>query len=88
MELVHPIQVQPVEISRLPEVDFNNIPFGRVFSDHMLEANYANGTWGDPVIKPYGRISLAPPMTALHYGQSIFEGLKAYKTEDGTPALF
>ncbi len=88
MEAVHPIQIQPVVQSRIAEVDFNNIPFGRVFSDHMLVADYRDGQWQVPTIQPYGRISLEPSMTALHYGQSIFEGLKAYKAPNGRPVLF
>ena len=88
MEVVHPIQIRRTSQSGLDQVDFNNIAFGRVFSDHMLVADYADGQWKAPVIEPYGRISLAPPMTALHYGQSIFEGLKAYKGANGRPVLF
>lgn len=82
------IKIKPTSKSRIHEVDFDNIAFGRVFSDHMLVADYANGAWQPPVIRPYDRLSLAPSVTALHYGQSIFEGMKAYKDPDGNPVLF
>jgi len=84
----HLIQVSPSEISKIDAVDFDNIPFGRVFSDHMLEANYSHGQWTDVHIHAYSRLSLAPSVSALHYGQSIFEGLKAYKDPEGNPLLF
>lgn len=82
------IQVTPTELSRIDSFDFDNIPFGRVFSDHMLEANYSNGKWTDVNIHAYSRLSLAPSVSALHYGQSIFEGMKAYKSPEGDPLLF
>ena len=74
--------------SRLADVDFDNIPFGRVFSDHMLVAEYRDGSWQDVEIRAYDRLSLSPCTTALHYGQSIFEGMKAFKNVDGEPVLF
>lgn len=82
------IQVTPTDLSRIDSVDFDNIVFGRLFSDHMLEANYSHGEWTDVHIHAYSRLSLAPSVSALHYGQSIFEGMKAYKSPDGTPLLF
>ena len=82
------IQITPTEISRIDTIDFDNIPFGRVFSDHMLEANFSHGKWTDVKIHPYQRLSLAPSVSALHYGQSIFEGMKAYKSPEGDPLLF
>jgi branched-chain amino acid aminotransferase len=74
--------------SRISEVDFDNLPFGRVFSDHMLVAEYRNGAWGKATIKPYGDFSLSPAMSAIHYGQSIFEGLKAFRADDGRSLVF
>lgn len=88
MEVVSSIEIKPTTHSRLHEVDFDNIVFGRVFSDHMLVCDYVDGEWKRPVIKAYDRLSLAPSVTALHYGQSIFEGMKAYKDQDGNPVLF
>lgn len=72
-----PIELTKVKNSRLPEVDFDNLPFGRVFSDHMVVIDYNNGAWQDPQIMPYGNLQLSPATAALHYGQSIFEGMKA-----------
>lgn len=82
------IRVEKVKKSRLPEVDLENIEFGRIFSDHMLEAEYRGGKWQPARIVPFGNFSLSPATTALHYGQEIFEGLKAYKNKDGKPVLF
>lgn len=82
------INITKTQKSRLSELDFNNIPFGRVFSDHMFVADYTDGEWMDPRIEPFGRISLHPAAMALHYGQSVFEGMKASKNYDGQPLLF
>ncbi len=82
------ISVDRVAASRLSGVDFGNLPFGSIFSDHMLVADYKKGKWEDPRIIPYGPISLAPSTSALHYGQCIFEGLKAFRLHDSRIALF
>lgn len=82
------IKVTLTENSNLGEVDFNNIPFGKVFADHMFSADYANGAWSNFEITPVHRLSVHPALMALHYGQSIFEGLKASVTKEGTPVLF
>jgi branched-chain amino acid aminotransferase len=74
--------------SRIAEVDFNNIGFGNYISDHMLIADYKNGTWHDPKIMPYGEIPMTPAILALHYGQAIFEGMKAFKMHDGAISIF
>jgi branched-chain amino acid aminotransferase len=88
MSTVTEIRITKTDSSRLSETDFDNIPFGRVFSDHMLTASYDNGGWQQAEIVPFRRLSLSPGATVLHYGQAIFEGLKAYKTADGKPVLF
>lgn len=75
--------VTRVKRSRLAETDFDHLPFGKYFSDHMLEADYVDGTWKLAVIKPYQPIMLEPSVMALHYGQAIFEGIKAYRDESG-----
>src|ERR1700760_1951444 len=62
--------------------------FGRYFTDHMVRIDFADGVWGEPAVLPYGPISLDPATAALHYGQEIFEGLKAYKQPDGSVATF
>ncbi|SEL62479.1 branched-chain amino acid aminotransferase [Parapedobacter koreensis] len=82
------IRVEQAQQSRLSQVDFNNLKFGQTFSDHMLVAEYVNGHWADVSIVPYGNLSLSPATSALHYGQAIFEGMKAYKFADGKVSLF
>ncbi|WOC39586.1 branched-chain amino acid aminotransferase [Polaribacter sp. HL-MS24] len=82
------IEIQPIEKSKIDTVDFNNLPFGSVFSDHMLECDFINGAWQTPVIKAYSPISLDPSSKIFHYGQSIFEGMKAYKDTDHNTLLF
>ncbi|MCL4137667.1 UNVERIFIED_CONTAM: hypothetical protein GTU68_032266 [Idotea baltica] len=66
----------------------NNIPFGREFSDHMLVARYNDGKWQNPEVVPYGPIPFNPSMSALNYGQAVFEGMKAYKSPKGEILLF
>lgn len=88
MENTLSIQVDKTNNSRLNEVDFNNIPFGRVFSDHMFIADYKNGEWSGAAIKEYGKLEITPALITLHYGQAIFEGMKAYKNENGEVFLF
>jgi branched-chain amino acid aminotransferase len=82
------IRVEPTTTSRLSQVDFDNLKFGHIMSDHMLVAEYNNGKWEDVSIVPYGDLTISPSMSALHYGQSIFEGIKGYKFEDGTVSIF
>ncbi len=82
------IKVQLIEESKISQVDFNNLPFGSVFSDHMLECDFKDGEWQTPVIKPYSPITLDPSAKIFHYGQSIFEGMKAYKDAEGSTLLF
>lgn len=74
--------------SRLHEVDWENLGFGKVFSDHMATIVYRDGQWQNPEIKPYGSLNLSPAISALHYGQAIFEGLKAYKNDQGEVLIF
>ena len=82
------IPVTKVEHSRLTGVSLENIPFGRTFTDHMLEADYENGEWKNVEIKPYQPLLLSPSVAALHYGQAIFEGIKAYKNKAGDAFIF
>lgn len=82
------INITKVETSKLNEMSLENLPFGRYFSDHMLEADYENGEWKNVEIKPYQPLLLEPSVAALHYGQAIFEGIKAYKNADGNAAIF
>jgi branched-chain amino acid aminotransferase len=74
--------------SNLENTVLQNIPFGRVFTDHMLVAEYEGGEWKQAEIKPYQPLQVEPSNAAWHYGQSIFEGIKAYPMPDGEVAIF
>jgi branched-chain amino acid aminotransferase len=82
------ILITRAEQSRLGELSLENIAFGKHFTDHMLEVDYVDGKWQQPQIRPYQPLSLAPSVAALHYGQAIFEGIKAYNDEQGNPRIF
>ena len=74
--------------SKINSVDFDNLIFGNVFTDHMMVCDYKNGQWQNPQIKPYGPIELAPSARVFHYGQAIFEGMKAFKDDEDQVWLF
>lgn len=82
------IKITKVETSKLKDMVLENLPFGKNFTDHMLEADFVNGEWTNVEIKPYQPMLLDPSTAALHYGQAIFEGIKAYRFEDGQAAIF
>lgn len=82
------ITINHTSKSRLPETDMNNLSFGREFSDHMLTLDYRNGQWEQPVIQPYEALQLSPASSVLHYGQTIFEGLKAFRNDQNEVLLF
>ena len=82
------IVITRAESSKLKDLSLDNLPFGRYFSDHMLEADYENGEWKNIEIKPYQPLLLSPSLAALHYGQAIFEGIKAYKNRKGESFIF
>ena len=82
------IEVTKVAQSKINEVDFDNLSFGSVFTDHMLVCNFKNGSWNEPKIVPYQPITLDPSAKIFHYGQSIFEGMKAYKDKNENVWLF
>lgn len=82
------IKITKTTHSRINTCDFNNIQFGTVFSDHMFVVDYEDGNWINPEIIPFGPLSLSPSTFALHYGQAIFEGMKAYKNTNGEAQLF
>lgn len=83
----HSIRISPTQNSKINTVDFNDIPFGKVFSDHMFEADYINGQWQNCTIKELKPLQVHPGNLAWHYGQSIFEGMKATADADGNPLL-
>ncbi len=82
------ISIRRTQHSRLSEIDFSSLQFGKHFSDHMFLADYKDGKWGDFRIVPFDYIPMHPSIMALHYGQSIFEGMKATKSQDGSPLFF
>ncbi|WP_028787165.1 branched-chain amino acid aminotransferase [Terrimonas ferruginea] len=82
------ISVTKAETSKLNDLNLENLPFGRYFSDHMLEADYENGEWKNVEIKPYQPLLMSPSLAALHYGQAIFEGIKAYRDPQGKAFIF
>ncbi len=82
------IDIELSSTSKISEIDFNNLSFGNVFTDHMLECDYKDGKWQTVKIKPYGPISLDPSAKVFHYGQAIFEGMKAYKDEEESIWMF
>lgn len=82
------IKIQKTAKSRINNIDFDKLVFGKEFSDHMFMVDYANGAWGTPEILPFQDLAFNPTLFAIHYGQSIFEGLKAYRYEDGSINVF
>ena len=74
--------------SRISTTDFSKLSFGRIFSDHMLICHYKDGSWLAPKIEPYGPIKMFPGTQVLHYGQSVFEGMKAFKNNNDEILLF
>jgi branched-chain amino acid aminotransferase len=83
------LKINKVTQSRIEQFDFEHIEFGKHFSDHMFRVDYKDGQWQAPEILPYGPIEVAPSISAIHYGQAIFEGMKAFKNANtGKPQLF
>ena len=82
------MKINRVEKSRIDNVDFENLTFGKIFTDHMFISKYKNGEWSSGEIKPYENISISPSSRALHYGQAIFEGMKCFKSEQDELFLF
>ena len=82
------MRVEKSTYSRLKDTDFNNLKFGEVFTDHMFVCDYEDGNWIDPRIVPYKKIEIEPSANVFHYGQAVFEGMKAYKDDSGKIWLF
>ena len=82
------IEIIKAPTSKINEVDFENLSFGSVFTDHLFECDFKNGEWQKPVIKPYAPFLLDPSTRVFHYGQAIFEGMKAYKDDKDDIWLF
>jgi branched-chain amino acid aminotransferase len=88
LDTILSIEIQKNTHSTLHEVDFSNLKFGQIFADHMLVADYKDGHWVSCKIQPFGEMKMSPALAVLHYGQTIFEGLKAYKNEKGEISVF
>ena len=84
----HNIHITKIKESKVSTIDFNNIPLGTTFTDHMFICDYENGDWTNPRIEPLALIPTHPAAMALHYGQAIFEGMKATVDTEGNPMLF
>ncbi|KEZ93305.1 branched-chain amino acid aminotransferase [Nonlabens ulvanivorans] len=82
------IVIDKIQESKLSHTDFDNLTFGKTFTDHMLECTWRDGKWETAVIKPYGPIMVEPSCKVFHYGQAIFEGMKAFKDDAGDVFLF
>ncbi|MDO8999437.1 MAG: branched-chain amino acid aminotransferase [Bacteroidota bacterium] len=82
------IKINKIAKSRVTDYDVNDVPFGKCFSDHMFVAEYFDGKWQTSTISPYGDVPQSYAMSSLHYGQAIFEGMKAYKNDKGEVSLF
>lgn len=82
------IDIVKAKTSKINEVDFENISFGNVFTDHMLVCDFKDGAWGKPSIKPYEPFLIDPSAKVFHYGQAIFEGMKAYRDANDEVWLF
>lgn len=82
------ITTKAISQSRIDTLDESNIPFGQLYSDHMFIADFKNGEWQDLRIVPYENISVSPANTTLHYAITVFEGLKAYRNEEGGVNIF
>lgn len=85
---VNQIIVEKAKASRIAQVNFDNLPFGEIFTDHMFVCDYKNGAWETPRITPYQPLVIAPSARVFHYGQAVFEGMKAYKDDEGGIWLF
>lgn len=86
--MTYNININQVRESKVNQLDFNNIPLGTTFTDHMFICDYENGNWANPRIEPLSLIPTHPAAMALHYGQAIFEGMKATVDGQGNPMLF
>jgi len=82
------LHIEKIAQSKISNVDFNNLKFGQIFTDHMFECDFENGEWQTPKIRPYQALSFEPSAKVFHYGQAVFEGMKAYKDDNDDLWLF
>lgn len=88
LDILNNLKLTKVAASKIDTFDFENVKFGGKFTDHMLICEYKNGEWGNLEIKPYAPITLDPSARVFHYGQAIFEGMKAYKQDNDDIWMF
>ncbi|MFT4673710.1 MAG: branched-chain amino acid aminotransferase [Saprospiraceae bacterium] len=82
------LYIEKALISKIHSVDFSDLVFGKTFTDHMFECEFKDGAWQTPTIKPYGPMMMYPGAKVFHYGQAVFEGMKAYKDDNDDVFLF
>jgi len=82
------LNITPVSHSKINTVDFNDLPFGKVFTDHMFSCDFIDGEWKNPTISEYAPLTLDPSARVFHYGQAVFEGMKAFKDDNDDIFLF
>ncbi len=88
MDTLTGIKVTKTKNSKLKDVDFNHLDFGKYTADHMLIADYAQGQWSEAQVVPFANLSMSPTALCLHYGQTVFEGMKAFRMKDGRVNIF
>jgi len=88
MEVLNEIKIRRISQTRLGQVDMDNLEFGKFIADHMFVCDYANGEWQEAQIVPFTNLSMNPATLALHYGQTVFEGMKAFRMDDGRVNIF
>lgn len=88
MEITTKMPILKTTVSKIKEVDFSQLEFGKYISDHMLVCDFVKTDWLQPQIVPYGNLSISPSALALHYGQTVFEGMKAFRMHDGRINIF
>ncbi|WP_452222950.1 branched-chain amino acid aminotransferase [Lacinutrix chionoecetis] len=82
------VTVKKAKTSKIDSVDFNNLTFGKTFTDHMFSCDFIDGEWQNATIEPYGPMQFDPSARVFHYGQAVFEGMKAFKDADNQVWLF
>ncbi len=82
------MEIEQTKNSKIDTIDFEKLTFGEIFTDHMFVCDYRDGEWQEPQIMPYQSLQLDPSCSVFHYGQAVFEGMKAYKDDDGKVWLF
>jgi len=82
------LHIEKATTSKIHDVNFNDLEFGKTFTDHMFICDYVDGQWQQPKIMPYQPMTMDPSARVFHYGQAVFEGMKAYKDTNGNVFLF